>query len=56
MECNKSSLGKAMGSILKDKSGHLQKIMDEVVDGSENFKAKGGEYTRKNFLANIQKH
>ena len=37
--------------LAKDKSGHLQKIMDEVVDGEmQNFKAKGGEYTRKNFF------
>tara|TARA_A100001015_G_scaffold224958_1_gene253811 strand:+ start:283 stop:2928 length:2646 start_codon:yes stop_codon:yes gene_type:complete len=35
----------------KDKGGHLQKIMDEVVDGEmQNFKAKGGAYTRENFF------
>ena len=43
--------------IAKDKGGHLQKIMDEVVDGEmQNFKAKGGAYTRENFLENIQRH
>ena len=37
--------------IAKDKDGHLQKIMDEVVDGEmQNFKAKGGAYTRENFF------
>ena len=37
--------------IAKDKAGHLQKIMDEVVDGEmQNFKAKGGAYTRENFF------
>ncbi|MDC3028281.1 pyruvate dehydrogenase (acetyl-transferring), homodimeric type, partial [Pseudomonadota bacterium] len=37
--------------IAKDKGGHLQKIMDEVVDGEmQNFKAKGGAYTRENFF------
>ena len=35
----------------KDKGGYLQKIMDEVVDGEmQNFKAKGGAYTRENFF------
>ncbi len=37
--------------IAKDKTGHLQKIMDEVVDGEmQNYKAKGGAYTRENFF------
>ena len=37
--------------IAKDKGGHLQKIMDEVVDGEmQNFKAKGGAYTREKFF------
>ena len=37
--------------LAKDKKGHLQKIMDEVVDGEmQNFKAKGGAYTRENFF------
>ena len=34
-----------------DRHGHLQKLMDEVVDGEmQNFKSKGGAYTRKNFF------
>ena len=37
--------------LARDKTGHLQKIMDEVVDGEmQNFKAKGGAYTRENFF------
>jgi len=36
----------------KDKEGKLQEIMDAVVDGElQNFKAKGGAYTRENFFA-----
>ena len=35
-----------------DKDGLLQKVMDETVDGEyQNFKAKGGKYTRDNFFA-----
>lgn len=35
----------------KDTSGLLAKNMEEVVDGEyQNFKNKGGEYTRKNFF------
>jgi len=38
--------------IAKDKEGKLQEIMDAVVDGElQNFKAKGGAYTRENFFA-----
>ena len=38
--------------IEKDTEGKLQEIMDAVVDGElQNFKAKGGAYTRKNFFA-----
>lgn len=38
--------------INKDNKGLLQKIMDETVDGEyQNFKAKGGKYTRENFFA-----
>ena len=38
--------------LAKDKSGKLQKLMNEVVDGEmQNFKAKGGAYTRKHFFA-----
>ena len=49
--------GADFGSYLQDKGGHLQKIMDEVVDGEmQNFKAKGGAYTRENFFVNILKH
>jgi pyruvate dehydrogenase E1 component len=34
-----------------DKDGMLQKIMDETVDGEyQNFKSKGGAYTRENFF------
>ena len=34
-----------------DKNGLLQKIMDETVDGEyQNFKSKGGNYTRENFF------
>ena len=38
--------------IAKDTEGKLQEIMDAVVDGElQNFKAKGGAYTRENFFA-----
>ena len=38
--------------IAKDSEGKLQEIMDAVVDGElQNFKAKGGAYTRENFFA-----
>ena len=38
--------------INNDDKGLLQKIMDETVDGEyQNFKAKGGKYTRENFFA-----
>ena len=38
--------------IAKDTEGKLQEIMDAVVDGElQNFKAKGGKYTRENFFA-----
>jgi len=38
--------------IAKDKEGKLQELMDHVVDGElQNFKAKGGAYTRDNFFA-----
>ncbi len=37
--------------INNDQKGFLQKIMDETVDGEyQNFKAKGGKYTRDNFF------
>ena len=36
----------------KDTEGKLQDLMDVVVDGElQNFKAKGGKYTRENFFA-----
>ena len=36
----------------KDTEGKLQDLMDIVVDGElQNFKAKGGKYTRENFFA-----
>ena len=36
----------------KDKEGKLHDIMDAVLDGElQNFKAKGGAYTRENFFA-----
>ena len=35
-----------------DSNGVLQKIMDDTVDGEyQNFKSKGGKYTRDNFFA-----
>ena len=35
----------------KDKQGKLQELMDQVVDGElQNYKAKGGAYTRENFF------
>ena len=35
----------------KDKEGKLQELMDMVVDGElQNYKAKGGAYTRENFF------
>jgi pyruvate dehydrogenase E1 component len=37
--------------LAKDKTGLLQKRMDEVVDGEmQNFKANGGAYTRQHFF------
>ncbi|MDC2989368.1 pyruvate dehydrogenase (acetyl-transferring), homodimeric type [Gammaproteobacteria bacterium] len=37
--------------INSDTNGLLQKIMDETVDGEyQNYKSKGGSYTRKNFF------
>lgn len=37
--------------LAKDKTGLLQKRMGEVVDGElQNYKANGGEYTRKHFF------
>ena len=37
--------------INSDTNGLLQKIMDEAVDGEyQNYKSKGGSYTRKNFF------
>ncbi|WP_419769863.1 MAG: pyruvate dehydrogenase (acetyl-transferring), homodimeric type [Candidatus Marinarcus sp.] len=37
--------------IAKDKSGKLQQLMEETVDGEyQNFKQKGGAYTRENFF------
>ena len=45
--------GRKWDSIIsKDKEGKLQEIMDAVVDGElQNFKAKGGAYTREKFFA-----
>ena len=35
----------------RDKEGKLQELMDAVVDGElQNFKAKGGPYTREKFF------
>ena len=37
--------------LAKDKSGKLKQLMDETVDGEyQNFKQKGGAYTRENFF------
>ena len=37
--------------LARDKSGMLQKRMDEVVDGEfQNYKAKGGAYTKEHFF------
>ena len=42
--------------IEKDKDGLLQSLMDETVDGEyQNFKAKGGAYTRERFLEKMLK-
>jgi len=36
----------------RDKEGKLQNLLDQVVDGElQNFKAKGGKYTRDSFFA-----
>ena len=41
--------------INSDKEGLLQKIMDETVDGEyQNFKSKGGSYTREKFFGKIK--
>ena len=38
--------------IAADRSGQLQRIFNETVDGEyQNYKAKGGKYTRDNFFA-----
>jgi len=44
--------GSAWDALLaQDASGKLQQIMDQTVDGEyQNFKAKGGRYTRDNFF------
>ena len=37
--------------LARDKKGLLQELMDQVVDGElQNFKAKGGAYTREKFF------
>ena len=37
--------------LAKDRKGYLQKRMDETVDGEfQNYKAKGGQYTREHFF------
>jgi pyruvate dehydrogenase E1 component len=37
--------------LAKDRKGYLQKRMDETVDGEfQNYKAKGGKYTREHFF------
>ena len=42
--------------LAKDSTGALQWVMNNTVDGEyQNFKAKGGAYTRKHFLENILK-
>ena len=39
------------GLIAQDRSGELLRIFNETVDGEyQNFKAKGGKYTRENFF------
>ena len=41
--------------IASDKDGILQKIMDQTVDGEyQNFKSKGGGYTRENFFGKTE--
>ena len=41
--------------LAKDSSGALRWVMNNTVDGEyQNFKAKGGAYTRKHFLESIQ--
>ncbi len=37
--------------LARDQKGLLQKVMEETVDGEyQNFKAKGGAYTREHFF------
>ena len=39
-----------------DKDGALQKIMNDTVDGEyQNFKSKGGKYTREKFFGKMKK-
>src|SRR5689334_5956851 len=39
------------GLLAQDRSGELLRVMNETVDGEyQNFKAKGGKYTRENFF------
>ena len=47
-----AAAGRPMGLLAQDKSGLLVRTMNETVDGEyQNYKAKGGKYTRDNFFA-----
>ncbi|MGQ0621531.1 MAG: pyruvate dehydrogenase (acetyl-transferring), homodimeric type [Panacagrimonas sp.] len=40
------------GLLARDKDGHLQRVMQDTVDGEyQGYKAKGGKFTRENFFA-----
>ena len=40
------------GLLARDHEGHLQRVMNDTVDGEyQSYKAKGGRYTRENFFA-----
>ena len=40
------------GLLARDKDGHLQRIMNDTVDGEyQSYKAKGGRFTRENFFS-----
>ena len=43
--------GRKWDDLINNDDGKLQKIMNETVDGEyQNFKSKGGKYTRENFF------
>ena len=51
MECCSFNMGQKWDELINnDKDGLLQKIMNETDGEYQNYKAKGGKYTRENFF------